>query len=185
MARSFGQRRIEHSVAALTLANGRTTIAALEAAVPDWRQGSFGRGEGPKNVRALLSFCGSGAENSEHDYRVWAGIFGREAEGPPVDAALTLVGKGVATLGATTGASGLIVAAAERIADTLTWERASDATTPPGLGSHLEDALNAANSRVHSPAGDGTAYLLLSDLGPADFVIVEGVGLTAIAAFFE
>ncbi len=119
---------------------------------------------------------GVGNDNDTFNYRLW--LVRRLAAGKArkdlVDEYLfRLLGYGTATLSATTGSAGKVIDDTMRIADTLTWTLATDATTPKGAGEKILAALTTGTIDAYSPADGTPAELCVPDLGAGYEVAFE------------
>lgn len=174
---------------AFSLSPGRVAIGTLTGDLtPLWfHNAPMG---GPRFKRAELVAIGVGSDNQTFDYKIWLlkGVRNSPADSI-TDVYLKLLASGTATLSTVVGASGSIVAATERYADTLTCNIASESgagtvANPTGAGRKLLDARGAIDPQlyVHPTANTEPARLIIGDLCDADGLVIEG-DLTGATSF--
>lgn len=167
-----------------SLATGRVAPATVEASpiIPLWV--GTGYTAGLRHRFAHLIPYGSGSDNTTFDYKIWLLYCGLDPSLLPAktawtDGYLALLGSGTATLSTVVGASGSLVAATERYADTLTFNLATASgagtvASPLGEGETLINAYGSVAPQVYSPAGNlHPARLILPHLCGADALVIE------------
>lgn len=117
---------------------------------------------------AKIMFCGTGADDSTINFKLYARIY-TSTSGDVGDTAgaYLYMGVGLATLGTTTfttTASG--IAGTYRVADTITWTAADPFTTVAAENS-------SSTGTAYSPADNTPGYLFLSYLAGAGELIID------------
>lgn len=126
----------------------------------------------------ILAFSGdrvAGANNRNFTARIWGVHRLYKTENDLGDEYLLFyVGLVAATLGNIAPVTGgLALTGSERMADTLTFTAATDATTPKGPFTIFETGLAEGVNETYSPADDTPAYLLLPSLGRATGIYID------------
>jgi hypothetical protein len=120
---------------------------------------------------------GTGADNTTGLMRVWMGTYDQATREKPAaerEVQLALFGSCTFTLSAAVGVTGGVgITSSERMADTLVWTLASDATSPKGIGSLIETTFRSPGAAAYSPASDVPALLSIPVLGLADILVFE------------
>lgn len=175
MSRRF--RGLERYISGTGGTNGAFALAGGNfATIPEFgsEAGFYPLGD----ARGLrLFFCGTGADNSTFDYKIWLISTTTEFLAIPTDFIRELYGSGTATLGT---ALGLATAfSTDRIADTLTWTASAACTA-------LEAAFGLGSSDKYSPASNGIASLFIPNL-PGSGIQIEFdlTGATAANAVIQ
>jgi len=172
---------LEHNVASLTLADGDITMASLRTAL------GLGSGVGVEDkvltlgrdsfnlTRVVAEPCSDTleADSGTKAYRMAAGrwLYGNtdQTRLQKVGASLRLITAGNATIGTATGISGAgPVDNTYRFADTLT-------TTEDAYHTALKTAMGSAAPQKYSPESNGVAQLIVDELGPYEFVVIQSV----------
>jgi len=117
---------------------------------------------------AKVVFCGTGADNSTINFKLYARIFTSNIS-DTVDApcAYLYMGSGVATLGTLTfTTTSLGISGTYRVADTITWTAADPFST-------LATENSASTGTAYSPADNTPAYIFFSYLGGATELVAD------------
>jgi len=137
-----------------------------------------------------FQFFGVGSNNGTAAYRIWTVRASLAASGPlPIMNTATLTGgelssygTGTLTLGSGTGAAGDIVGATELVADTLTFTKATSATSPSGKATAYETIYGLGTADVYSPADNTTAEITVPDFGNVFGLLIEFGTLSSITS---
>ncbi len=133
-------------------------------------------------LSAEIGFFGPGSDNGSFNFRLWAAdwaVAGGGRERGHLE--LWLMGTGTATLSTLQGITGgQVVLATERIADTLTWTKSSESSTPKGPMTKKETQYSEGTSDVYSPADNTPARLILPTLGRASALVMEVTSRTNV-----
>lgn len=169
--------------------SAQTAFAALAPRYADWSvlAAVVGAQGGPASESALhrfdisgflsarLRFIGTGADNSTYDYRLWAAHAALSGE-----IFVDFLGSGTATLGTTLGSthpdslvSPGVLRGGERLADTLSFTAATDATTPKGPFAAQQTGFGQGTAQAYSPADNTAAQLILPMVAQYAFLFIE------------
>ena len=180
IANTTNQRRYaatSKTTGAFALTAGRALKSTLDAGYTLFPLGTIRRAGGDDRFAGVrLTMFGAGSDNQTFDYRVFVGFIENPTD--PLEAQVVSVfylGGGSATLSAAVGVSGsTLLAATERVADTLTWTLGSSSTTPKGIGETIEAARGQGRaSAAWSPANDSEAFVDIPELGSAAYLILD------------
>jgi len=111
---------------------------------------------------AIITFCGTGADNATFDVRLWAriGIEGSDGQGDPAYF-LQYIGVASCILSSMTGVAGsTYLPTTVRIVDTITWTPATTATTPAGNYTDLCTALGTTTGTVSNGSNTPASLIL-------------------------
>lgn len=168
--RSRGRRLIlaaASAVATFTLAQGRTTIAALRAGASHWKYIETA------GYRAIRAWFWAAANNTTATVRIWGVTKGIDSSGAEVDAHLDLLCSIALTAGNVNGVSGGLAGTSDFLCDTVALTKASESTTPKGPYDGEETAKSLGTYNDFSPANDKPGSVLLSHVGDYDGIIIE------------
>lgn len=119
-------------------------------------------------------FGGAGDDNDAYNYRIWLVRSTYAADGKTqTGLEYEFFGSGTATMSTAAFIGGGGALGTGRIADTLTFTLATDATTPKGPATVLNTALGAASPAAYSPADNTPACLVIPHLGWPEGIIIE------------
>lgn len=138
-------------------------------------------------------FCGTGADNSTFDYRIWL-LDGGVRDLPTIgstqgtsviqsDYQWSYWGGGSCTLSTAVGVASGLVTASERYADTITFTLSTTATTPSGPGTVLETAYASPGTAAYSPADNTPGMLVIPRLGWPSGIVIDFDMTGATSAF--
>ncbi len=169
----------DFTTATPVLANGRRVDIAessdknglIIAGNANWRVQPM---NGKNGVR--LQMIGVGADNTTlNAFRVWGvGVvcasatadWQQPAPSSIIAVDLFCVGQGTGIFSAAVGAGGNdILAATDRLADTLTWATASASTTPDGPQAQIEADMPVGYAAAYSPGGDVPGFIDIPCVG--------------------
>lgn len=127
---------------------------------------------------ALMMFFGLDASPNNKDFlfRVWFAyrVQNTQQQIEP-EYLLMAAGDGQATLSSalSSPANGTFLQTNERLADTLTFTPATDATTPKGPFTAFQTGMSEGTSQVYSPADDTPAALIIPSAGRATGFVID------------
>lgn len=133
-------------------------------------------GDGLVTILAFSGDRAAGANNRNYTARVWGVHRLYKDEGSLGDEYLLFYAGLVAvTLGniAPVASGGLALTGTERMADTLTFTPATDATSPKGPFTIAETGLAEGVNEAYNPADDTPAYLILPSLMRATGIYID------------
>lgn len=121
-------------------------------------------------------FFGAGADNATFSVRIFGLLRCETASGDLDEDTYILIYLGTAacTLSTVVGdSSGEALTSTDRVVDTITWTKASEATSPKGPTTDIEASFSEGTSAEYSPADNTPAILYVPALGRITGLVMD------------